>query len=458
MDQNLITLTHVCGRWRDIFIADSPLWTHLDCTSVEKTSVFIERSKSSPLKVSLGRRDKVSQFKTEAFRLVIPHISRINSLRIIGGQSFSPYLARHLFVPLPLLRDLKIDLDSDSAITLDDKLFNGDPSSLRTLSLSGVVPPSPWWNLSKLNTFVLRSFPGSEISITQLLDFFANSPLLGKVELRYLPDSSNAPPGRVLSLPRLESLTIVTDQTSPSALLNHLSIPTGASLHLEFDSAVEDSLRKFLPKTSKHLHNVFFITSVYLYFKVSGVHIQLTGPSGELYVFSKRRSGWSESQRVSSDHRILQSLDYFDTLSKAQTLAVTTYGDPYLEEEYMDLPPPHSILHIMKDLRTLFINRLGQPFILDLNPDQNPSKLALCPKLENLILCVQDGFDIGELMKMAKKRASEGVKLRSITVIDVEKAVSERKVLKLKKYVTHVEYKVGKRDPDWNRIPGHGSS
>ena len=75
-----------------------------------------------------------------------------------------------------------------------------------------------------------------------------------------------------------------------------------------------------------------------------------------------------------------------------------------------------------------------------------------------MILCVQDGFDIGELMKMAKKRASEGVKLRSITVIDVEKAVSERKVLKLKKYVTHVEYKVGKGDPDWNRIPGHGSS
>ncbi|KAF9647942.1 hypothetical protein BDM02DRAFT_3072018, partial [Thelephora ganbajun] len=49
MDENLIALTHVCRGWREVLIAHSALWTRLDCTDAEKTRVYIERSKSSPL-------------------------------------------------------------------------------------------------------------------------------------------------------------------------------------------------------------------------------------------------------------------------------------------------------------------------------------------------------------------------------------------------------------------------
>ena len=50
-DRNLITLTHVCHNWRELFISRPSLWTNLDCTNVEKTRVYIERSKSCLLKV-----------------------------------------------------------------------------------------------------------------------------------------------------------------------------------------------------------------------------------------------------------------------------------------------------------------------------------------------------------------------------------------------------------------------
>ena len=457
-DRDLIILTHVCKHWREVFIADSSLWTHLDCAHAAKTRVFIERSRSSPLRISLRQYSTVPRLRGNAFRLVLPHISRIASLHIIGHEHLLKYSTTCFSTPLPLLTDLDIDIRCDSLIALDEKLFNGDLPSLRTLSLSGVIPPSPWWSLSKLNTFVLGRVPGSGMSITQLLDFFANAPLLCKVELHSIPDSSNAPLGRVLSLPGLKNLAIISGQESPSALLDHLSIPTGAMLRLEFDSRAEDTLRTSLPKTSKNLKNIFFITSLYLNFSAYGVYTRLFGPSGELCMFGKREVDWSESTILSSDRTVLRSLDYFDTLSKIQTLAITTYELIIVED--MVLSPPHSILHVMKDLRILFLNVSGRPFILALDPDRNPSKLALCPKLESLILYVEDreAFDIGELMEMAERRALEGAKLRSITVVSLGDTVSENEVFKLKKYVTHVEYEVGEDMPDWDKIPGRGSS
>ena len=40
-DKDLITLTHVCHDWRELFISRPSLWTRLDCMSVEKTRVCV---------------------------------------------------------------------------------------------------------------------------------------------------------------------------------------------------------------------------------------------------------------------------------------------------------------------------------------------------------------------------------------------------------------------------------
>ena len=53
------------------------------------------------------------------------------------------------------------------------------------------------------------------------------------------------------------------------------------------------------------------------------------------------------------------------------------------------------------------------PFIDVLNPDKNPSKIVLCPKLEEITLYINhpDEFHIDELLKMAEGRALRGAKL-----------------------------------------------
>lgn len=48
-DQDVITLTHVCQAWRDVFVSCPSLWTYLCCRDLDKTRVYLERSRSSPV-------------------------------------------------------------------------------------------------------------------------------------------------------------------------------------------------------------------------------------------------------------------------------------------------------------------------------------------------------------------------------------------------------------------------
>ena len=66
--KELITLTHVCRSWREIFISHASLWTGLYCTIVDQTRVYLERSKLSPLDIALEEED----FLNNAFILAIP--------------------------------------------------------------------------------------------------------------------------------------------------------------------------------------------------------------------------------------------------------------------------------------------------------------------------------------------------------------------------------------------------
>ena len=109
-DKQLVTLTHVCRRWRDIFISCPPLWTSLDCIGREKTHVYLERSKESPLRVWFrGMGPPLSS--TEAFLLTLPHIGRLRTMTLSGIPRTILKLTEHLVSlasPAPLLEKLEI--------------------------------------------------------------------------------------------------------------------------------------------------------------------------------------------------------------------------------------------------------------------------------------------------------------------------------------------------------------
>jgi len=179
-DKELIKLTHVCRSWREIFISRASLWTFLACEDFDKTSVYIQRSKQSPLEV------QIDQENFEMLLLVEPHVGRLKALTLSFFGRDASRLTKHLSSTAPILEKLAIHVHNPDISEFDSALFEstllgGNLSSLRELRLSGLHTNLPWQNMSNLTFFKFRQ-AGSKTSITQLLDFFEHAPLLRGTE------------------------------------------------------------------------------------------------------------------------------------------------------------------------------------------------------------------------------------------------------------------------------------
>ena len=447
--RNLIRLTHVCRGFRETFISCPSLWTYLDFTNTEKTRVYIERSKSVPLEVYLE-----PPYWEGAFLLAIPHIHRLKTLWVSGNPvQVLPVLAGHFFRPFPLLDKLKICFQSDQAPTLPDGLFNGDLSSLRELAVTGVITALPWRDLSNLTTFMLHDALEYRILLTQLLDFFESAPYLCHIELHdSFLSSPDAPTERVVPLPNLKDFSIITDRPR-SNLLNHLSTPVGASLFLEFRLNSEDPpIPSYVPESSGSLHNLSHITAVNLCFDSDNIAIQVSGPSGKLRVFGEWKP--KEEQPNVGTSLIIQFLSKLD-ISRTRWLVITLCRYWLYDPAQITKSTLYRTLR-MEDLRTLIlIGCEDLPFIHTLNPDKNPSKIVLCPRLEEIVFYIdrQDPSHVDELVDMAKERALRGAKLPAITVVSVDAVAPKQHVFWLKKHVSRVGYKFDGVDPAWDALP-----
>ncbi|OBZ79096.1 hypothetical protein A0H81_00281 [Grifola frondosa] len=104
----LIPLTQVCHRWREIALAHSLLWTGISDDS-NAASIFLKRSGNSPLKLYLKRPD--SRFSDE---LLAQHGPRVRELFVKPSPTSSwrsANISSILDFPAPELEDLSISFD-----------------------------------------------------------------------------------------------------------------------------------------------------------------------------------------------------------------------------------------------------------------------------------------------------------------------------------------------------------
>ena len=446
MDECLIALTHVCRSWRRTFIHRPSLWTRLDLTNIGKTRTYIRRSRSSPLKLHLWDHQIVG----DAFAPVTPHIGQLKSLTLTINAKAPPIVLTHFRCHAPLLEKLDIDTFATNRV-LGSGLFNGDLSSLRELRVCGVITHLPWKNLANLRSVILENcFP--QHSVTPLLDFFESAPLLHTVRLEGLITcSSDTPRCRMIPLRHLKALVIDAD-LSPSILLRHLHIPTGASLTSEFWFDGEESpYLDYLPERPSNFCNLSDITAINLLLYSRQVRLRLSGSSGSLRVLAFSHQSLPYPTRC----RILRSLDPF--LSTTQRLAISDYEYP--EQCEVEDCPIFQVLSSANNLRTLILTScVGLPFLRALDPGQHPSNHVLCPKLEELVfyLHFRTPVDFEHLTGMIENRSSRGSKFSSITLVsDTDLYGQVEEVLKLREHVTDVVYRVDESDPpDWDHVPG----
>ena len=243
------------------FISCPSLWTSLGCVGLEKTRVYLERSKGSPLEVRFLEGASPPS-RADAFLLALPHISRLKTLTLSGTLD-STELTKRLTSPAPLLEKLELFMWHAHSAAINGALFDGDFRSLRELFLIGVTTDLPWRDLLNLQTFTFFPPSDNKIPVTLLLDFFERAPRLCEIKLMdSVLDSSDAPAQRVVSLPRLR-LFFISAETPPTILLNHVHIPIGASVTLEFHyNRVRSPFMGNLLRSPNNLGNISHVTSV----------------------------------------------------------------------------------------------------------------------------------------------------------------------------------------------------
>ena len=437
-DKELIELTHVCHGWREIFISHASLWAVLDCRKLSKTHTYLNRSKGSPLEICLE-----APFLNAALLLTIPHIGRLRALTFSGSPHQLLKLTEHFGYPAPLLRKLDLFVRGTSTAPIR-VLFNGELPSLHDLHLASVVTDLPWESLSNLTTLNLYKVPNN---ITQFLNLFEQAPLLCEVVLTdSLPDISDASAELVVSLPNLELLDITTEP-APSVLLNHLHIPAGAMVSLGFKFSGETSpILDSLPKSFDNFSNLSHITSIHFELRQT-IAMGFKGPNGGLYMVGSLIEGDPISSTL--DHQIHLSLDRFH-LSTVEKLMITNYTDSD------SLESTSQALLLMSNLHTLtLVNSANLSFISALNPNYNSLNTVACPRLEGLILWIRalEEFHIKDLLEMAEQRASKGAKLSMVVINCEHELVPAGDVLDLRRYVSHVEYKLEDWFPTWDVVP-----
>ena len=426
-DQALIGLTHVCRTWRTIFTSCSSLWTNFDCRDADKTRVYLERAKSSPIYLWLKRDGALSP--RDPFLQIIPQANgQLKSLSIEGSSENLRDITTHLSHPTPLLERLYLDggfeSEPEQYPTLTTTIFAGHLSSLRQLRLQHIRTGLPWRNMINLTSFVLGHIPPDGTSTSQLLDFFEGAPHLRTIKLNSATPISSGQNGRLVALDYLERMDFNGGGPS-SLLLDHLLIPVGARLGIHVD-CFGPTLDDHLPRSLDNLRNLSNFTDVYL--GEIYPRARFRGPNGQLYMTTSNKNPAC---------MVVEFLARFDA-SKAERLEIA-------DNIHLSSGPPYQALLAMENLHTLVLSQWSdtQGIVHALEPDPSLPNVVVCPKLEELVFIPYNdwgGFNIGSVTEMARVRASSGAKLKVIRLVGGHNVFGPGALLELRKHVSRVEY------------------
>ena len=214
-DKDLISATHVCSRWRSALTTAPPLWTEVVFQDPNRALTYLTRSGALPIGVSIGTRS----FDPEDFYTSrIPWFDRVQSMELRGDEVQIEAIARRLYLPVPLLRNLKLNgkvgwnsvpWEAPGTVHPPHEFFGGQAPSLRNLSVDFISPPLiakfPLANLTSLTWIDKRSRAAVEF----LLPVLALAPSLEllTLSLRKLYYVSDAEWTMNVSLNELRELT-----------------------------------------------------------------------------------------------------------------------------------------------------------------------------------------------------------------------------------------------------------
>ena len=378
-DQNTIfQLATVCRHWHDTLTGTATLWTSIDCRSRSRTSILLQRSKSSPIDVTVDR----AHYVPEVVPIIASHTHRMRSIHITLSSREFKDLQSLLDGPAPILNEMWIDRwghHPARSLPLCISSFQGQFPALRILGLSGHpfdFARSASMVTNGLTKLLLQNDQSHRLR--DLLYYLKHCKNLEYLDIGLPNLQGTVPTSHIVSLPKLRELRL--DRFLP-AFFHHLSFPPSTDLAIQSMALGAQDGTPYISESRTIKSIKMKVMDFSCVVRLSGAHLAITEEVC-ISVFRSSSSRDSYSDRLDS----LQSFPIGTT---------TFFGFAQLSQpSFVGTPRQQSCTQLLKKMPVLEQIALdisvAPLFIHALEPVNGN---LLCPKLRHLTLIQGDDHD-----------------------------------------------------------------
>lgn len=409
--RQLLTITHVCRRWREVSLNTATLWTRADDFKPAQLDAFLERSRDAAISLHLQaeRAGTLTRFLAKCghrlkhldITLHTDSLSRVPTLQAFRAPNLQS-------LTLVSQEDLDVDPGDPEPVLFCDRV-----SSLRALAVDPAyicIPSNEFPHLTHLYLAKVSSRFLSRDVLSILLQLLSNTPALQYLHIEGLSrKASSTVAARTASLRSLRGLTCGTsDLQSALCLLNIIDIPADVAIRL-------DRLECFAPD---HVSLAQPLPCQALLASFTRLEVATEGEELHLVADGARSGLWMQVQCVGGD--------WGEWLARLCTMfplsSVTT-----LQASAVDKHVIPSLLRQLPRLTTVAVHFNAGP--LDEDDEAPPHELASSlyaslnvdlPLLEVLVLGAKashpDKLSPADLISMAAGRLGKGRPLQRLVV------------------------------------------
>ncbi|KAG7095746.1 hypothetical protein E1B28_006456 [Marasmius oreades] len=234
--RNWFSFTHVCRQWRIVAFDNPLLWTTPDFSRIRLVPLMLKNSRSVPLTLMAEIRCSKD---SDAFLLALQHVSRTKTICLKCDGDEMNKIIPALLQPAPLLRTLSLVCRDDTperAPVIPPNFLANNVSKLTSLTITNCRIHWDSLTLRDLSSLSIRVSPCRHhvLPVQEFVAVLRRMPRIQELKLHGLRIQweAGAHSPHAVSLRYLRYLELGRDALRCASILNHINIPSAATIDL----------------------------------------------------------------------------------------------------------------------------------------------------------------------------------------------------------------------------------